>query len=431
MMMFGYFGAHENLMLHFGTDHTSFGALMFEALLDGFLLSLFVFPILYLFVFKSLSQKNKALVNSEACLEERVEHRTRQLNDTINRLNRRQSEIFTLNEMIQQFQTCDTVDDAFKVVEEQLKDAFPSVSGSVFLIKSNHKSPDLAAVWGSDDTQNSCLPNKDCKSFICEKPKVVQSDEGLSQPICSQLADLPKQWHICLPLMVKTTTIGTLHLTAPFDPTGSETGEDVDRRGLFWGTLAESLAMEISNIRLREGLENQALKDHLTGLYNRRYLDDVLDKELHRVDRSGQNLSVFMIDIDHFKRYNDTYGHDGGDAVLKTIGDLLNHWVREEDVVARTGGEEFVMVLPGANSDAALRRANDLRKTIEELDIIHEGQKLGRVTVSIGIAVYQDHALDKDGLMQAADKAMYVSKREGRNRVTLAHPPALPAAASL
>jgi diguanylate cyclase (GGDEF)-like protein len=158
----------------------------------------------------------------------------------------------------------------------------------------------------------------------------------------------------------------------------------------------------------------------LTGLYNRRYLEEVLEREVRRAARAEHSLGVLMIDLDHFKTFNDTYGHDAGDAVLRETGMSLSRGIRAEDFVCRFGGEEFVVILPTANLEAACARAERLRLKMKELVVMHQGKSMGMLTVSIGVAVFPEHGLSPKELMAAADAALYEAKRSGRDQVVAA-----------
>jgi diguanylate cyclase (GGDEF)-like protein/PAS domain S-box-containing protein len=167
-------------------------------------------------------------------------------------------------------------------------------------------------------------------------------------------------------------------------------------------------------------LQEQAIRDPLTGLYNRRYLDETLPRELQRATRQGQPVGVIMLDIDHFKRVNDTYGHNVGDTLLRAVGAFLQHNTRGEDIACRYGGEEFTLVLPGASPEDACQRAEDLRVGIQALAVAHQGQTLDMVTASLGVAIFRMHGTTADALVSAADEALYQAKHSGRNRVVMA-----------
>ena len=167
---------------------------------------------------------------------------------------------------------------------------------------------------------------------------------------------------------------------------------------------------------LQEKLREQAKRDSLTGLFNRRYLEGTMERELARCRREGAPLTMLMIDVDHFKMVNDDYGHQAGDDVLRVFGKLLLEHARTEDIVCRYGGEEFLLVLPKMPLDIALERAGQLLKIFQETTVPH-GEKRIRTTVSIGVATTQKHADAAEELLKCADKALYQAKAEGRNRV--------------
>jgi diguanylate cyclase (GGDEF)-like protein len=159
------------------------------------------------------------------------------------------------------------------------------------------------------------------------------------------------------------------------------------------------------------------MRDPLTGLYNRRYLDETIGRELPRARRMNQSVGVIVLDIDHFKLLNDTYGHDAGDIVLAKTGELLRSASRKGDIACRFGGEEFAIVLPGATLAVARTRAEDIRSTIEAMRFHFEGETIGPLTVSAGVASMPPHAQDWGFLMHQADRALYTAKQAGRNKV--------------
>ncbi|HEV2176937.1 MAG TPA: diguanylate cyclase [Terriglobia bacterium] len=172
-------------------------------------------------------------------------------------------------------------------------------------------------------------------------------------------------------------------------------------------------------ISAREELRAQAIRDPLTGLFNRRYMEESLGRELHRALRNQQSLGVIMLDLDHFKRFNDAAGHAAGDALLKELGSLLQFRTRKEDIACRYGGEEFTVILPGMPLDLARSRAEELRAAMKDARIEHRGQSLGPVTLSVGVAAAPDHGATAEEILQAADEALYQAKAEGRDRVVV------------
>jgi diguanylate cyclase (GGDEF)-like protein len=164
-----------------------------------------------------------------------------------------------------------------------------------------------------------------------------------------------------------------------------------------------------------DALREQAMTDPLTGLYNRRYLVEFLQREWIRARRREGSLGVIMIDLDHFKRINDSFGHPVGDYVLTAISALLRMHIRSSDIVCRYGGEEFALVLPDASLESVKRRAGEMQAAIARLDLRHGEAPLGRITASLGVAMFPDHADSPDSVLQAADGALYAAKSAGRD----------------
>ncbi len=205
------------------------------------------------------------------------------------------------------------------------------------------------------------------------------------------------------------------YLTKPYS------GDELRAR-LFSGERILEVQQQL--VAAREALRMQAIRDPLTGLFNRRYMGEALERELRRAEHGGQPLTMIMLDVDHFKRFNDTSGHQAGDDLLVHIGSLLQARTRREDIACRYGGEEFLLILPGAPLEAALRRAEELRHTIRQTTIEHQGRPLGGISVSAGVSSFPDHGTTADELLRAADTALYRAKELGRDRVEASERPA-------
>lgn len=185
---------------------------------------------------------------------------------------------------------------------------------------------------------------------------------------------------------------------------------------------AAQIGMALANLRLRDSLREQSIRDVLTGLFNRRYLEESLGRELARAARDGRDgrgLAVFMLDVDHFKKFNDSYGHEAGDAVLRALGQNLRDNGRAGDLPCRFGGEEFTVVLPGATLEAAREWGERLMQRVRRMEVRVGGQVLPGITVSLGLAMFPEHGNDRETLLQAADLALYDAKHSGRDRMAV------------
>jgi diguanylate cyclase (GGDEF)-like protein len=219
----------------------------------------------------------------------------------------------------------------------------------------------------------------------------------------------------CVPMMALGQVVGVIHLGFAGTSNPSESVAVVAR-------VAEQIAIALANARLMKTLEGLAMTDSLTGLHNARFFDSFLEQQLAAMQRDAQPLGVIMMDIDHFKQFNDTHGHPGGDEALRMFGRVVRSALRASDVVARYGGEEFIVALPGSGQDDTRRVAEKLRKAVEEMVIEIGPGRYARATVSLGVVATDQHRLDQKGLVAMADAALYRAKEGGRNQVATAPP---------
>lgn len=220
-----------------------------------------------------------------------------------------------------------------------------------------------------------------------------------------------------MPVQGQGKILGLLHIAIEVIPHSLGAGRDAEQR---LRAMTDRVGPALANLKLRDALRELALRDALTGLYNRRYLDDVLNRELHRAERNNEPVSVVMIDIDHFKHFNDKYGHDAGDFVLSALARAITKSIRPSDIACRYGGEELVVVLAEANLECARARAEEMRLAIRDTNLSHLGQTLPAPTASFGVAVYPANGTTPADLLKAADQALYWAKHEGRDRVCVA-----------
>lgn len=312
-------------------------------------------------------------------------------------------------------QSCQTLEEIVQLSIETIQRLVPGASGRFYLMRASQDFQESVAVFGDALISSpDFLSANDCWALRRGQPHEIHGEDG-SLMACAHIdagKPVPGTTALCLPLSAQGAQIGLLHVSAATD--ALDHGEAVDE---LLGQLAEQLGLAIANLQLRETLRTQSLRDPLTGLFNRRYLEENLARELTRCERRSLPLSVLMLDVDHFKRFNDTHGHAAGDALLSQVGRLLEVGVRSEDIPCRYGGEEFTIVMPELDAAGACARAEQIRRELERTTVQHLGQTLGPVTMSIGIATYPADGDTPAVLLQMADATLYRAKAEGRNRV--------------
>ena len=317
-----------------------------------------------------------------------------------------------LNELQANLQICVNPPEAYEVLGGYAQKFIPNTAGAVFAIDSSRNLMGVMASWGDSlsPTQHILSPEDCCAMRGGRLHLQVETSRGLT---CRHFAGSIPDAYVCLPLAALGETLGILHLSAP------SSSDFTAARLAMIQQAGEYAALRLANLRLREKLHDQSIRDPLTGLYNRRFLEATLEQELHRSSRHHTGLGVIMADIDKFKGFNDSFGHTAGDIVLKEVGALLRRSVRTEDIVCRYGGEEFLMVLPDTTLESVRERAEVMRDAIEKLELQHAGHALGKITASFGLSFSQDGVLTPDILMRYADEALYESKRRGCNCVSL------------
>jgi diguanylate cyclase (GGDEF)-like protein len=254
--------------------------------------------------------------------------------------------------------------------------------------------------WGESlQSEDAFLP-KDCWALRRGR-RHFHADNGVS---CNHIP--PNEAiaaTLCIPMIAQGETIGLFYLSTNTAIALPESKQQLAR------TLAEQVGLAIANLRLQETLQQQSIRDPLTGLFNRRYLEESLNQELSRAQRQQQQIGVIMIDIDHFKKFNDTYGHDAGDYVLQTVGTLLKKYVRGSDIACRYGGEEMILVLPDSTLESTGIRAEAIREAIAQITLSHNSQLLGSLTASFGVASFPQHGVTGNAVIQSADAALPIA----------------------
>jgi diguanylate cyclase (GGDEF)-like protein len=381
-----------------------------------------------------IEQQDQRLRANQEELEFQVANRTSelvasnaQLVASVGRAERHAGQIAQLTDLGQFLQSCHSADEIFGVVQRGLHRLFPEDSGALAVLRASGNLLETMATWGAAPPRQRVFGPGECWAFRRGRPHLVEERDSPLR--CAHLVPEDGAVSMCVPMMAQGDNLGVLQFnfgaTDDQEPTGEQGLQST--RARLAVALAEHIGLALANLRLREALRNQSIIDPLTALFNRRYLEQTLERECRRAARGDRPLSVIMLDVDHFKRFNDAWGHEGGDAVLKELAGLLRRTFRGEDISCRYGGEEFVIVLADTSLEVAHERAEQLRRHIGELSVRLRGEAMGAITASLGLAALPDHGAAPDALLAAADTALYEAKRAGRDRVMCA--PADPEAA--
>jgi len=285
------------------------------------------------------------------------------------------------------------------------------------LLDSSRQLMEVVGTWSDCERDNYALDSQSCWALRTGRVHYVEAGDHTAE--CGHFRPLNRSY-LCVPILAQGEAFGILHFQ------GMDERVIADSEISLATNFADQVGLAVANLRLREALRSQSIRDPLTGLYNRRYLDETLEREVRRAGRSDQSVSILMLDIDHFKRFNDTNGHEAGDTVLRETSTLLSASIRSEDIACRFGGEEFVVVLPTATAEVAQARAERLRLRLHDLSPVYQGRPLGRVTASIGVAEFPRHGMTPKDLLTAADAALYQAKNAGRDLVMVAPVLSLP-----
>lgn len=336
-----------------------------------------------------------------------------QLQLWVNELELRHQEMVLLGKMNEFLQVCTSAKEAEKMLGDLLKPLFPNCCGSIFRMITEENLLAMVASWGE------CVPNLQiftpCECWALRRGRIHFVEADSSSLLCQHInpATSPVQ-SLCIPMMANGDIVGLIQLSSMKPEALTEAKQQLGR------AVAEHLALALANLELRETLKNQSIRDALTGLYNRRYLEEFLKQEIHRAKRNKDSVGVIMIDIDHFKRFNDNFGHDAGDLVLEEVGKTLINAVRKSDVACRYGGEELTLILPGASLEETQKRAEDIRLAIKQLRLRYRESVLDFITASFGVACYPQHGRTSERVIQTADAALYHAKKQGRDRTVVA-----------
>ncbi|MDQ3820019.1 MAG: GGDEF domain-containing protein [Acidobacteriota bacterium] len=315
----------------------------------------------------------------------------------------------TMGELLQ---SCLTFSEMSEVIKKAVPQLLPGTTGALCTINSSKNFVETAITWGEGVTHESTFTPDEC--WALRRGGLHFAANPTSAPACEHVKCSAPHGYLCIPLLAHGETLGVLHLCATEPSAINDSKQHIIRN------ISEQFSLTLANLRLQQTLRTQSIHDPLTGLFNRRYMEVSLEREMLRARRHETPLGVVMLDIDHFKRFNDTFGHGAGDMMLQEMGSVLRSCARGEDIVCRYGGEEFLVILPGATTEVARHCARRISEAVKSIRVEFHGQRLGALTVSLGVAAYPENADLPEELIRLADTALYRAKRSGRDRVVVA-----------
>ena len=342
-----------------------------------------------------------------------LEHRVRERTAEFEALNH---DIRQLTQLGNLLQACDTIAEAYQVIGHLLATMFTGLSGAIFIYRASRNALELKASWGGFHSAEVWAPT-DCWALRRGQQHFVDLDDPLLS--CKHVTDRTGD-SICVPMSAHGETVGVLHLIGQRAVAADRVRRLTPAKQSLAVAVSEQTALALTNLELRDKLRTQALRDPLTGLLNRRFVEEWMDREAARADRSGHRFGVIMADVDHFKSINDVHGHDAGDQLLSAVADGIRGALRAGDMPCRYGGEEFLILLSDIDPEVLLARAEAVRQRVAAIRIDYAGAPLPGITLSAGIALYPDHGGTAVEVVQAADAALYAAKRAGRDRTIVA-----------
>jgi diguanylate cyclase (GGDEF)-like protein len=337
-----------------------------------------------------------------------------QLETSVRTLEERAAETEMLTTARDELQLCVELTQVYASAAHSFGRLLEGSSGSLCMINNSRQLVETVASWsgtgGPSAVEEAFLPEACCGLRLGQPRWRLPAVSAIQ---CTHFPGGSVGRYLCMPIAAHGNTLGVLYVQCASDSDVSKVNNRMD--GLR--QLVQLTGMAIATLNLRMTLENQSIRDSLTGLFNRHFMQISLERELARAARRKLTLAVFMLDLDHFKKFNDTYGHAVGDLALRTVSEIFKSKIRTEDIACRYGGEEFTIILPDIALPIAMERAESIRRSVEALKLPVEDHVLSNFSISIGVALYPMDGEQADQLLRQADMALYRAKRQGRNCV--------------
>jgi diguanylate cyclase (GGDEF)-like protein len=317
-------------------------------------------------------------------------------------------------------QCCISNEEANTIISNFCQKIFPTTSGALYLSSSGRSYYELFTSWNKPQSVDDLFATNDC--WALRRSQIYFVEDVKNELVCNHLKEKERGASLCLPLIALSETIGLLCIEVNSHDAEAQQQFNAEPKRLLAIRMAEQIALSLANIQLRQTLRDQSICDPLTKLYNRRYFIEMFNRELPRAIRKNLQFGIVIIDVDHFKKFNDTYGHDAGDMVLQAVSDLLKQTSQQHDIACRWGGEEFALFIQDTSAEKLKKRLERLKHMLSELSIQYEGKTLPHVTVSQGVALFPLHGNTLEKLISAADSSVYQAKNNGRDRIVFYAP---------
>jgi diguanylate cyclase (GGDEF)-like protein len=361
----------------------------------------------------SLNRRFAEIKSDGEGLSEKIIQLPQIISDTIDNSD---SSMLRLSEISENLQACFSVEEAYRVFSDWMQQFFPSCSGHLFSVDVSADIVKSVLLIGNRQYSEIEFHLNDCRALRQGKKYYV--DARRSGFRCKHLLDEESlSYTLCIPMLARGKNFGLFSI-------GIENLRELSESEFrLIDKVVKQLTFAVTNISEREDLQQQSTIEPLTNLFNRRYLEDFLTREIVRAERYQREIGLIFCDVDYFKSINDIHGHEAGDIVLVNIANLLKENVRESDIICRCGGEEIIIVLLETSLENTRIKAENIRKKIASLTHRYGDKNLKKITASFGVSCYPKHGNTVKALVAAADKAMYEAKENGRNRVEVARNP--------
>jgi diguanylate cyclase (GGDEF)-like protein/PAS domain S-box-containing protein len=342
----------------------------------------------------------------------------RKLSGWANQLEQRLKEMALLGEMDDLLQLRVTATQTYGVLAHFGARLFGEDSGALRLLRKETRLLETVVIWGVDPPPVRSFPSDDCQAMRASCP--VDTLEGASP--CAHISAPSRMKSLCMPVLGQNEVLGLLELklAQPVNADDEATSDSSRSAAALRhraAVVAEYFGRALVTLSQRENLLIESVRDPLSGLFNRRYLEESLEREMNRAARSGRPLSIIMLDVDHFKVFNDTHGHAAGDAMISALSKMLQARTRQGDIACRYGGEEFLLILPEAPLAVAWQRAEQLRSEAPQLRVKVDNVELPPLTLSLGVAAFPKHGATPRELLACVDSHLYRAKNAGRDCV--------------